>query len=274
MADNSTPTQSQTAESITLANVHQYLDGDGIFLPEDEDTQGPTPHEIDAAIHNASNSLLHDSSDIDATLNDSHYHQLNEHVRDHEQDQHDDGSLIDPSLMAEHDQLDAQSPQLNDNNGRNVRTGDNTTLHRQAKRRMLSGDVTKNPVLHMAPFVRPQRGDDTPHPEQLVFMNRDIFERWISGESSWCHYVQRRVTNPEKRAEERLKARLRAHERTLAGKLIVLDCVWAKLTLSNVARGGSCCASTQAEKEEQNLDSNGENYLYLSSRRKLCFKTL
>ena len=212
MADTSTTTtQQQSAESITLANVHQYLDGDGIFLPEDEDDDGPTPHEIDAAIHNASNSLLNDSSNIDATLNDTYQ------VDDAGQGQHD-GSLIDPSLMDQQNHLETQSPQFSAS-GRNVRTADNTTLHRQAKRRMLSDDAVRNPVSNMAPFIRPQRGDDTPHPEQFLFKGRDDFEEWLSGESSWCHYVQRRVTNPEKRAEERLKARMRAHERTLAGKL-------------------------------------------------------
>jgi len=212
MADTSTPTtQQQSAESITLANVHQYLDGDGIFLPEDEDDDGPTPHEIDAAIHNASNSLLNDSSNIDATLNDTYQ------ADDAGQGQQD-GSLIDPSLMDQQDHLETQSPQFSAS-GRNVRTADNTTLHRQAKRRMLSDDAVRNPVSHMAPFIRPQRGDDTPHPEQFLFKGRDDFEEWLSGESSWCHYVQRRVTNPEKRAEERLKARMRAHERTLAGML-------------------------------------------------------
>ena len=217
MADISSTSQPQTqsAESITLANVHQYLDGDGIFLPEDEN-DGPTPHEIDAAIHNASNSLLHDSSTIDATLNDTQYHQHEQHIQGHEQH---DGSMIDPSLMAEHG-LQAPSPQYS-NTGRNVRTADNTTLHRQAKRRMLSDDAIRNPVSHMAPFIRPQRGDDTPHPEQLLFKARGDFEEWLGGESSWCHYVQRRVTNPEKRAEERLKARLRAHDRILAGKALL-----------------------------------------------------
>lgn len=211
MAESDIPNQQQTAESITLANVHQYLDGDGIFLPEDEEVNGPTPHEIDAAIHNASNSLLHDSSDIDATLRDSY--------QQHEEQGHDqhDGSLIDPSLM-DQQELGTQSPQYSASD-RNVRTADNTTLHRQAKRRMLSEDAVRNPVSHMAPFIRPQRGEDTPHPEQFVFKGRDDFEEWLSGESSWCHYVQRRVTNPEKRAEERLKARMRAHERSLAGKL-------------------------------------------------------
>ena len=74
-----------------------------------------------------------------------------------------------------------------------------------------------NPVVHQAPFVKPARGDDTPYPEHLLFANRVEFEAWLSGESSWCHYVQRRTTTPEKRAEERMRARLKAHERALAG---------------------------------------------------------
>jgi hypothetical protein len=193
MADHSDP--------ITLANVHQYLDGDGIFLPEDDDNDqsnrhhqhndGPTDHEIDAAIHNASNSLLvhdpgheHDSSSID---------------------HHD--SLIDPTLMGHDSSVDVKRP---------LGMDDTAHVHRSAKRRMLSEDAVTNPTSHLAPFVKPQRGDGTPHPEPLLFTSRPEFENWLAGESSWCHYVQRRVTNPEKRADERLKARMRAHERSLA----------------------------------------------------------
>lgn len=69
---------------------------------------------------------------------------------------------------------------------------------------------------HLAPFSRPQRGDTTPHPELLVFANRAEFDVWFEGESSWCHFVQRRTTTPEKRAEERLRARIKAHENMLA----------------------------------------------------------
>ncbi|BEJ11383.1 hypothetical protein CspHIS471_0108050 [Cutaneotrichosporon sp. HIS471] len=69
---------------------------------------------------------------------------------------------------------------------------------------------------HMAPFSRPQRDDTTPHPELLSFTNRAEFDVWFEGESSWCHFVQRRTTTPEKRAEERLRARIKAHERMLA----------------------------------------------------------
>ncbi|CAK9785989.1 hypothetical protein CC85DRAFT_285681 [Cutaneotrichosporon oleaginosum] len=69
---------------------------------------------------------------------------------------------------------------------------------------------------HMAPFSRPHRDDSTAHPELLSFTNRAEFDVWFEGESSWCHFVQRRTTTPEKRAEERLRARIKAHERMLA----------------------------------------------------------
>jgi hypothetical protein len=213
------------SDSITLANVHQYLDGDGIFLPEEDHIQqsirhehghddGPTDHEIDAAIHNASNSLLahghghghgeHDSSSIDPLL------QGHGHGHDDPND-----SLIDPTLMGQHDQGPSGS---NDAKPNTLADDPNVHRHRQAKRRLLSEDAVTNPASHLAPFVKPQRGPDTPHPEQLLFTSRMEFDHWLSGESSWCHYVQRRVTNPEKRADERLKARMRAHERTLAGE--------------------------------------------------------
>lgn len=68
----------------------------------------------------------------------------------------------------------------------------------------------------------PERNEDTPHPESLEFRFRVEFEAWLKTESHWCHYVQRRITNPEKRAEERLRARIKAHEATLDGECVDL----------------------------------------------------
>ncbi|GFZ48565.1 hypothetical protein JCM24511_06313 [Saitozyma sp. JCM 24511] len=81
-----------------------------------------------------------------------------------------------------------------------------------------SGSITPitNPTIHLAPFSRPERDDDSPHPEHIHFPTKAEFESWFAGEDSWCHFVQRRVTTPEKRSEERAKARIRAHERALA----------------------------------------------------------
>ena len=79
-----------------------------------------------------------------------------------------------------------------------------------------------DPIVHAAPFSKPNRNERTPYPEHLLFPARAKFEIWLSGESSWCHYVQRRTTTPEKRAEERMRARLKAHERALAGKFCIL----------------------------------------------------
>jgi hypothetical protein len=83
-----------------------------------------------------------------------------------------------------------------------------------------SGSITPitNPTIHLAPFSRPDRDDDSPHPEHIRFPTKAEFESWFAGEDSWCHFVQRRVTTPEKRSEERAKARIRAHERALAGE--------------------------------------------------------
>jgi hypothetical protein len=82
-----------------------------------------------------------------------------------------------------------------------------------------SGSITPitNPTIHLAPFSRPERDDDSLHPEHIHFPTKAEFESWFAGEDSWCHFVQRRVTTPEKRSEERAKARIRAHERALAG---------------------------------------------------------
>ncbi|WWC64684.1 uncharacterized protein I303_107295 [Kwoniella dejecticola CBS 10117] len=73
-----------------------------------------------------------------------------------------------------------------------------------------------DPPLHIAPFSRPSRTvEDTPLPLFLTFGSRPDFLRWLDAESSWCHFVQRRTTTPDKRSAERLQARIRAHERSL-----------------------------------------------------------
>lgn len=77
-----------------------------------------------------------------------------------------------------------------------------------------SSSATKS----LYPFIRPQRDDTTPLPLEQVFASKAEFDVWLAEESSWCHYVQRRVTNPEKRAEERAKARDRAYGKKLAGE--------------------------------------------------------
>ena len=74
---------------------------------------------------------------------------------------------------------------------------------------------TIDPIPHLAPFSKGERDENTPHPEYITFTTREAFDKWLTGESSWCHFVQRRTTTPEKRAEERMKARLRAHEKML-----------------------------------------------------------
>ncbi|ORY26694.1 hypothetical protein BCR39DRAFT_540463 [Naematelia encephala] len=77
-------------------------------------------------------------------------------------------------------------------------------------------NIIHDPRPLIAPFVKPDRSDDTPHPEYIMFSSRVLFEAWIKGESSWCHFVQRRTTTPDKRSVERMRARERAHERSLA----------------------------------------------------------
>ena len=79
------------------------------------------------------------------------------------------------------------------------------------------GTVFINPTVYHAPFSKPMRDENTPFPEHYAFSTRAEFNIWLAGESSWCHYVQRRTTTPAKRAEERMRARLKAHERALAG---------------------------------------------------------
>lgn len=74
----------------------------------------------------------------------------------------------------------------------------------------------RDPPPHIAPFSRPTRREGAVEPEYMVFTSRDTFESWLGGESSWCHFVQRRTTTPEKRAEDRMKARVRTYEKSLS----------------------------------------------------------
>lgn len=76
----------------------------------------------------------------------------------------------------------------------------------------------ENATVHMAPYSRAERTESSPHPEHLLFPIKEMFMEWFDGEKSWCHYVQRRTTTPAKRSEERIKARLRAHEKMLMGE--------------------------------------------------------
>ncbi|OCF38142.1 hypothetical protein I316_00366 [Kwoniella heveanensis BCC8398] len=73
-----------------------------------------------------------------------------------------------------------------------------------------------DPILYLAPFNKPHRDEaTTPHPEYYLFASREKFRQWLEAESSWCHYVQRRTTTPDKRSAERFQARLRAYNRQL-----------------------------------------------------------
>ncbi|KAI9633924.1 uncharacterized protein MKK02DRAFT_38596 [Dioszegia hungarica] len=110
-------------------------------------------------------------------------------------------SVIDPSLLDPEPEGDAEQ------------------LDEAAKPVAGPSTLPPQPNLHY-PLVRPQRDDNTPYPEEHVFPTKAEFDVWMAAESSWCHYVQRRITNPEKRADERAKARDRAHERKLAGEVI------------------------------------------------------
>jgi hypothetical protein len=99
------------------------------------------------------------------------------------------------------------------------------------------------------PYVRPQRDESTPYPLLETYESKADFEVWLAEESSWCHYVQRRVTNPEKRAEERARARDKAFDKKLASKLpashiSIADCqVWSrrKRRVCHPSRSGSGC---------------------------------
>ena len=109
-----------------------------------------------------------------------------------------------------HDVLDHLDPSLND-------SGKEGFMSAAAAGRTGDEDApTVNPPVHHAPYSRQMRDESTPHPEHIQFNNRAMFEEWLEGERSWCHLVQRRTTTPEKRAEERIKARIKAHEKMIA----------------------------------------------------------
>ena len=130
-----------------------------------------------------------------------------------------------------------------------------------------------SPFVHSAPFSRPDRDENTPHPQHLVFTNRAEFEAWLEGESSWCHYVQRRTTTPEKRADERLRARIKAYERTLAGDYqsysLLAEGIDRQLTCAFSDDRGRSSNSTPLEETSTSsyLPDPGEGHLHLPSRR-------
>ncbi|WVO12466.1 hypothetical protein L204_100065 [Cryptococcus depauperatus] len=73
-----------------------------------------------------------------------------------------------------------------------------------------------DPPVCSAPFQRPIRSHETtPSPVYYTFIDRAMFDVWLEGESSWCHYVQRRSTTPDKRSAERLQTRLAKYEKKL-----------------------------------------------------------
>lgn len=75
------------------------------------------------------------------------------------------------------------------------------------------GHDIPDPTISIIRYARPP---DTPHPEEFSFATKQEFETWIEGELCWCHYIQRRVTTPQKRAEERVRAREKAYEKKMA----------------------------------------------------------
>ncbi|ORX40698.1 hypothetical protein BD324DRAFT_654461 [Kockovaella imperatae] len=77
------------------------------------------------------------------------------------------------------------------------------------------GNPIINPTVHLAPFSKPERAEGALCPEHYKFPSKAEFDIWLAGESSWCHYVQRRTTTPQQRADERMRARVKAHERAL-----------------------------------------------------------
>lgn len=75
-----------------------------------------------------------------------------------------------------------------------------------------------SPGPSFAPYFKPQRDESTPHPLYIHFAARSEFEYWLQGEDSWTHYVLKRYTTPQMRADQRLRAREKAHAAQLASE--------------------------------------------------------
>jgi hypothetical protein len=176
---------------------------------------------------------------IDPSLNDvGHLHQ---HSQDHEDDElflpaypqegdheHDSRAEEDAvtaikNSLSRSQAHEAYSTTLDDIAGPSTHLGD-TDLENDASRPLGSESNPRiNPEPHIAPHSRSVRDVNThAHPEWLVFPDRAAFEGWFAGESSWCHYVQRRTTTPQKRAEERIKGRIKAYEQSLQSTFSIL----------------------------------------------------
>ncbi|WWC71920.1 uncharacterized protein I206_105879 [Kwoniella pini CBS 10737] len=164
-------------------NTHQIIDSEG----NDHNNQ-PTQEDIDAVIKA---SLDHAQAQAAADAVVAAVSRLND--------------SIDPSLADSGEQLENQ----NDGKSQIDQKFSNTEPGQEH-------NPIHEPPLHIAPFSRPSRSiEDTPLPLYLHFGSKNHFLRWLDAESSWCHFVQRRTTTPDKRSAERLQARMRAHQRSL-----------------------------------------------------------
>lgn len=168
-------------------------------------------HNIDPSLREGSQQLFNLIDEKPDDL-DGHIH-IPQQSSEHEQNRIDEAtaSAITASLAES-----LQSPIISDP----IATQDPNITH--ALHHLEDGSNEDNPIYsappQIAPFSRPERNENTAHPLYYQFESREEFDAWLRGESSWCHFVQRRSTTPEKRAEERLKAREKLHERIVSGQ--------------------------------------------------------
>jgi hypothetical protein len=210
-ADDHDGTHAQVAPHVHHAHAHphahQTLAGASSLHNSTGGSTGQGPREIDEGTFDVETTL--DDAAVSAIKASLSQAQAQAHAHSHANDtaagnnEHVDATT--PGNVNEHEHLDPSLADAGRDGHHNVagRTGDEES-------------PTVNPPVHHAPYSRQVRDESMPHPEHIQFDNRTMFEEWLEGERSWCHLVQRRTTTPEKRAEERIKARIKAHEKMIA----------------------------------------------------------
>ncbi|WWD19538.1 hypothetical protein CI109_103999 [Kwoniella shandongensis] len=212
-----------TAVDITPF-IDPALTGGSDFFPDHVDVQDQHPSST-GVVHHANDDVTNEPTqeDIDAVIKASLDHAQAQAQAEAEAE----GVTTDPSIagvgVSVSDVVFGSGSSPNTPDGQQANTG-STAKSRPNKRP--KGEDAKpgeedNPLtdetatIYLAPFSKPERGIDTPFPEHYLFQSRTQFEKWLEGESSWCHFVQRRTTTPDKRSAERLQARIRAYQRSL-----------------------------------------------------------
>ncbi|WRT70328.1 uncharacterized protein IL334_007326 [Kwoniella shivajii] len=217
-----------TSNDITAFAIDPSLEASSEFFPStgtdqgsgNEDDGRPTQEDIDAVIKA---SLDHAQAEAEAEAHaHAHAHAHAANVTNTDADTQ--AALLAAAAITNFDNVSAPSitPGIDEQHEGDTSLQSTPKVQVKPKRPKTDNlrhgqenNPINNPSLHIAPFSKPIRDESTPLPLYLLFDSKANFIRWLDAESSWCHFVQRRTTTPDKRSAERLQARIRAHNRSL-----------------------------------------------------------